>query len=74
MALRAKFKPGDGGQFHEGIPARDLSEEDWDALSDEHKATASASPLYELRGDARAEGDRAERRAARAADEPKGGD
>lgn len=71
--IRAKYK-GDGAGYHTGIPARDISEEEWDSLPDELKATASASPLYELRGEARREGEQAERKVDREATKPKGGE
>lgn len=38
-------KTRDGG-YHSGIPARDLTDEDVKALSDEQLAVVEASPLY----------------------------
>ncbi len=37
---------GQGGEHHSGIPARDLSADDWTRLSDEQKAVVASSPLY----------------------------
>lgn len=34
------------GEYHTGIPARDLTEEDLKALSQEQLAVVEASPLY----------------------------
>jgi hypothetical protein len=34
------------GEYHTGIPARDLAEEDLAGLSEEQRATVEASPLY----------------------------
>lgn len=68
-AVVAKYK-GDGSEFHNGIPAADLSEEDFAGLTDEQKATLAASPLYELRRDAPKEAAAAERRVERAAEAP----
>ena len=73
MAIKARWvgkRNPDGSpvEFHEGIPARDLDDEAWDGLSAEQKATISGSPLYTLRGEARAEGERAERSAAKGGD------
>lgn len=42
---------GDGSAFHAGIPARDLEQEDVDALTDEQRAVLADSPLYELVGE-----------------------
>jgi hypothetical protein len=38
---------GDGTSFLEGIPARDLTEEDVAALDDVQRAAVEASDLYE---------------------------
>lgn len=37
---------GRGGEHHSGIPARDLTEEDWAGLTSEQKQTVTHSPLY----------------------------
>lgn len=68
MAIVAKFQGEDPeNEYHNGIPARDLSEEDFGALTDEEKATLAASPLYEMRGAAVKEAASAERRVERSA-------
>lgn len=36
------------GEFHNGIPARDLTAEDWKALTDEQRDTVRQSPCYRL--------------------------
>lgn len=51
MAIRAKFKPTEAGEFHEGIPARDLDDDDYAALDNEQRATVRKSPLYDYRPD-----------------------
>jgi hypothetical protein len=38
------------GNYLNGVPARDLTDEDWDALTPEQKAEVKASGLYELEG------------------------
>jgi hypothetical protein len=54
MATKARFK-GDGSEFLNGVPARDLSDDEYDALSDEQKAAVLGSTqLYSVR-DAKAE-------------------
>lgn len=47
MARAASYK-GDGSEFLNDIPARDLSDEDWALLSDEQKRLVDASPLYRV--------------------------
>ena len=37
-------------EFLAGIPARDLEDADWDALSEEQQEAVTASPLYRVRG------------------------
>lgn len=37
---------GTGGEHHSGIPARDLSEQDWALLTEEQRTTVASSPLY----------------------------
>lgn len=49
MAVRAKFKPTPEGEFHPGIPARDLDEDDYQALDNEQRALVRKSPLYDYR-------------------------
>lgn len=45
--MHIKFK-GDGSAEIIGIPARDLSESDWNELTDSQRAHALASGLYEV--------------------------
>ena len=40
--ISAKYT-GEQGEHYMGVPARDLTEDEFDALSDEHKATLAAS-------------------------------
>lgn len=68
MAVVAKYK-GDGSEYLMGVPARNLDEAEFDALSDEQKAEMAASPLYDLRRDAPKEAAAAERRVEKAAAE-----
>lgn len=49
--LRAKFT-GDGREYHSGIPARDLAEQDWERLTPEQRDTVRRSPLYDARTNA----------------------
>lgn len=49
MAIRAKFKPTPEGEFHPGIPSRDLTDEDYDALSTNERKTVRESRLYDYR-------------------------
>jgi hypothetical protein len=65
MAIVARYKGTDGAHFH-GIPAADMTEEEFASLTDEQKATVAASPLYSLRGEASADADQAAHRVARA--------
>lgn len=37
---------GQGGEHHSGIPARDLSEDDWAGLTSEQRKTVTHSPVY----------------------------
>lgn len=55
MAIRARYK-GDGNEHHSDIPARDLTEEEYQALSVEQRALVRSSPLYEARTDREMEG------------------
>lgn len=50
MAIKARYK-GDGSEFHMGIPARDLTEEEYDELDKEQKALLRSSPIYEVRSE-----------------------
>lgn len=64
MAIRARWKgnPENPTEHHYGIPARDLEQEEYDALDNEQRKTVRESPLYDYRPDraadtpARAEG------------------
>lgn len=48
MAIRAHWKgnPTDATEHHYGIPARNLTDEDWAALSTEERDTVRDSKLY----------------------------
>lgn len=35
--------------FHDGIPARDLTEADWDRLSNDQQQLVADSPIYDLK-------------------------
>jgi hypothetical protein len=49
MATKARFK-GDGSEFLNGVPARDLSDDEYDALTDEQKAAVLGNTtLYSVR-------------------------
>lgn len=48
--IRAKYKGKDDGEgfpFFHGIPARDLTDSDFDALSEEDKQVVRSSALYD---------------------------
>lgn len=47
MAIKARFK-GDGSEFHAGIPARDLTDEDWQSLDEDERTLVLASKLYNV--------------------------
>lgn len=70
--ISAKYN-GENGEYFNGIPARDLTEDEFDRLSDEQKALLAADPpegvkrLYTLRHDAPAEAEKAATRVERAA-------
>lgn len=49
VAIRARFKPTPEGEFHVGIPARDLDDDDLDALDNDQRALVRKSPLYDYR-------------------------
>jgi len=49
MASKARFK-GDGSQFLNGVPARDLDEDEYAALDAETKKLVGASELYDVVG------------------------
>jgi hypothetical protein len=67
MAIKARYKGSDDPtqDYLNGVPARDLTDAVWDTLDTEQKAAVSASPLYALRGEAKDEGERAERKVER---------
>jgi hypothetical protein len=46
MAIRAKYK-SKTAEFYNDIPARDLEDEDWDALTAEQKEQVRKGDLYE---------------------------
>jgi outer membrane biosynthesis protein TonB len=51
MTIRATYK-GDGFAFHAGIPARNLEQEEYAALTNEERALLRESPLYDVLTDA----------------------
>lgn len=51
MALKAKWKGGNDGEYHAGIPSRDLTDEDWHNLNKDQKDTVLASKLYNVVGE-----------------------
>jgi hypothetical protein len=65
----AKFK-GKPGEYLGGVPSRDLIQADFEALTDEQKATVAASSIYELRGDAPKDAAAAEKRVERVESTP----
>lgn len=44
--MTAKYVYIGTGEFYNGIPARDLTDEDWAGLTDKQKETVAKSPLY----------------------------
>lgn len=67
--ISAKYT-GQNGEFYNHIPARDLTEDEFDALSDDQKATLGMSAFYDLRHDAPAEAEKASKRVEKADPEP----
>ena len=61
MAVKAKWKggsykeKGDDFEFLSGVPARDLTDEDYAALDTEMKASVRNSPLYDVKSEVRTE-------------------
>lgn len=51
MAIKARYK-GNGEEFHMGIPKRDLTEEEYDALDADEKKLLRSSPIYDVRTEA----------------------
>lgn len=49
MTIKAKFK-GTGASYLNGVPARDLTVEEYDALDAETRAAVDASELYKVAG------------------------
>lgn len=58
--IAAKYT-SESGEFYNGIPARDLMEDEFSALTDEQKATLRESAFYDLRHDAPKEAEKAAR-------------
>lgn len=56
--ISAKYT-GQNGEHYMGLPARDIGEEEFGRLSDEHKALLAESSFYTLRHDAPAEAEKA---------------
>lgn len=57
MAIRAKFtgkrnEDGTPREYLDGVPSRDIDEDEWKALSNEQRATVRGSSLYATRTDA----------------------
>lgn len=50
MAIKARYK-GDGSEFLNGIPARNLDEDEYAALDADQKRDVRQSGLYEVRPD-----------------------
>lgn len=61
---RALYR-GDGKFFLNGVPARNLSEDDYQALTDDQKAEVQASNLYDFRSDSEMSGTTTARTSAR---------
>ena len=57
---------GENDEHYMGIPARDLTEDEFEALSDDQKATLKASAFYTLRHGADEEAETAAKRVERA--------
>jgi hypothetical protein len=53
--MKALYRAKDGG-FRHGVPARHLSQADFDALSDEEQQWVQDSGLYEVRSEAEMSG------------------
>lgn len=69
MTIRARFKGGEG-EFLLGVPARNLDEDEYQALSAEQRADVRNSGLYDVKTDA----EMAPRSEPARADTKKGGD
>lgn len=48
--IKAKFIGADG-EYLNGIPARDLTAEDWAQLTNEQQEAVATSPLYEIQAE-----------------------
>lgn len=48
--MNVKFTYIGQGDFYNGIPARDLTDEDWELLTDEQKELVASSSLYKPAG------------------------
>ena len=51
MAIRAKYK-GNGAEFHEGIPARDIDDDEYQAMDADQRKMLRDSALYDTKTDA----------------------
>lgn len=49
LRIVATFSGDPVTAFHEGIPARDLTERDWERLTPEQQETVAASKVYDLK-------------------------
>jgi hypothetical protein len=47
VTIKARFK-GQEGYFYNGVPARDLSEEEYEELTEEQKRMVRTGPLYTM--------------------------
>jgi hypothetical protein len=57
---------GENGEHLMGIPARDIGEEEFGRMSDEHKALLAEASFYSLRHDAPAAAEKAVKRVEKA--------
>jgi hypothetical protein len=51
MAIRARYK-GKHGEYHHGIPGRDIDEDEYQALDADQRKLVRESGLYDTRTDA----------------------
>jgi hypothetical protein len=61
----AKFKgtapgPDEPGNFHQGLPARNLTADDWAGLDNEARQLVRSSPLYDYSGTAKVKSDKSD--------------
>ena len=63
--MMAKYT-SDTDEHYMGVPAKDLYESDWNALSDENKALVNESSFYTVRGEGVKDAEAAAKRVERA--------